>query len=99
MKKTRSEITRLLEQNRDAIREFGVRSLALFGSAARDEATDASDLDFVVEFTHKTFDGYMGLKFFLEDLLQSKVDLVIRETIKPRLRDAILSSAIHAPEL
>ena len=49
----------------DTIHGFGVSSLALFGSVARDEATSASDLDFLVEFEGSaTFDGYMDLKFF-----------------------------------
>ena len=71
----------------------------MFGSAARNEATEGSDLDFLVEFDRKTFDNYMGLKEFLESLFGCRVDLVIRSAVKPRLREAILSSEIHAPGL
>ena len=90
---------RLLRENREAIRTFGVRSLALFGSAARDEATESSDLDFLVEFETKTFDAYMDLKAFLEELFDCRVDLVLRDALKSRLRDPILRSAVHVPGL
>ena len=79
----------LLARNRDRIRSFGVRSLALFGSAVRNEATPESDLDFLVEFDRKTF----------EDLLGRQVDLVLRDAVKPRLREPILAEAVHAPGL
>ena len=73
---------------------FGVRDLAVFGSVARGEASDASDLDVLVDFAGPaTFDGYMGLKLFLEDSLGVKVDLVTRAALKPRLRERIESEA------
>lgn len=93
------EILRLLEQNAPAIRRYGVRSLGLFGSGARGTARQGSDLDFVVEFHTKSFDAYMDLKAFLESLFECRVDLVLRDAIKPRLREAILSEAVHAPGL
>ena len=93
------EILRLLEQNAPMIRQYGVRSLGLFGSAARGTAREDSDLDFVVEFEAKSFDAYMDLKAFLERLLGCRVDLVLRGTIKPRLRETILNEALHAPGL
>jgi predicted nucleotidyltransferase len=99
MMRTRDEVLQLLARNRDRIRSLGVRSLALFGSAVRNEATEASDLDFLVEFDHKTFDNYMDLKFFLEELLDRPVDLVLRDAVKPRLREPILSEAVHAAGL
>lgn len=99
MTRSRDGILRVVAENRDLIRDFGVRSLALFGSAARDEATDVSDLDFLVEFEQKTFDNYMGLKELLEDMFGCHVDLVLRSALKPRLREPILSSAVHAPGL
>jgi uncharacterized protein len=95
----REEILKILGQNREAIRGFGVRGLALFGSAARGEVGPASDLDFVVDFEKKSFDSYMDLKAFLEHLFGRKVDLVVSEAIKPRLRSIILSEAVHAPGL
>jgi predicted nucleotidyltransferase len=96
---TTSEILRTLEQNAPAIRRHGARSLGLFGSRARGTAAEESDLDFVVEFDTKSFDAYMNLKAFLEQLLGGRVDLVLKDTIKPQLRERILSEALHAPGL
>ena len=96
---SRDEILNRIGANHSAIARFGVRELALFGSSARDEAGEESDLDFVVAFEEKTFDAYMGLKDFLEELLACPVDLVIKDAIKPRLREAILSEAVHAEGL
>ncbi len=99
MKRSREEILALLEENRDKIRQFGVTRLGLFGSSAREEASEHSDLDFVVEFERPSFDAYMELKFFLEDLFQCSVDLVLAKAIKPRLRASILEEAVYASGL
>ena len=99
MPRSAEEILKIVEQNAEAIRRYGVRSLALFGSGARGTAGHASDLDFVVEFEKKSFDAYMDLKTFLEALFGCRVDLVLADTIKPRLRAAILSEAVRAPGL
>lgn len=96
MKVTRDEILKRLEENRETIRGFGVRRLGIFGSYARGEQKEASDLDFLVEFESATFDNYFDLKFFLEDLFERSVDLVIADTIKPRIRSAILGETIYA---
>ncbi len=95
----REEVLRALERNREAIRQYGVRRLGLFGSCARGEAEETSDLDFVEEVERKSFDAYMDLKAFLEGLFGCPVDLVLSETIKPRLRQRILKETVHAPGL
>ena len=89
----------VLQENREAIKQFGVKGLGLFGSCIRRENKVTSDLDFVVEFEKKSFDGYMDLKAFLEGLFDCKVDLVLADAIKPRLRQSILEQAVHAPGL
>ena len=99
MRKSRDEILKVLQEHRDEIRDYRVRRLGLFGSAARGEATETSDLDFVVEFEKKTFDAYMDLKAYLEELFGCRVDLVLAEVIKPGLREAILKETVHAPGL
>ncbi len=71
---------------------FSVNSLGLFGSYARDEANDNSDIDILVTFNEPTFDHYMDLKFYLEDLLEKPVDVVMEKTIKPRLYNSILQN-------
>jgi len=92
-----TEIIQLLRQHRDELRKrFGVKSLAVFGSVARGEAGPKSDVDILVEFEGRaTFDRYMGLKFFLEDLLGRRVDLVTRKALKPRMRPFVEREAIY----
>ncbi len=83
---TRDEAVRLIREHRDELERFGVRSLSLFGSVARDEAGEASDVDVLADLgPEPTFDGYMGLKFFLEDLLGTHVDVVTPGGLHPRI--------------
>ncbi len=95
----RDEILKKLEEHRETIRGLGVRRLGIFGSYARGEQTEASDMDFLVEFERKTFDNYMDLKFLLEDLFGCSVDLVIADAVKPRLRKPIFEETVYAPGL
>jgi len=85
------EILYAIRPNLPMLRErFGVTSIGLFGSWARGEASAASDVDVLVDFERPSFDAYMDLKFYLEDLLRRRVDLVLRRALKPLLRDRIL---------
>ncbi|MEM9275410.1 MAG: nucleotidyltransferase family protein [Cyanobacteria bacterium P01_F01_bin.143] len=82
-------LTKLQEQ-------YQVKTLGIFGSYARGEATDNSDLDLLVEFQGDlTFDNYMDLKFFLEDLFNKKIDLVIRDDIKAQIREKVLEKTVY----
>ena len=88
-----------IRQNLRTIREcYGVARIGIFGSVARNEETLASDIDILVEFRggEETFDHFMDLKFYLEDLLGRKTDLVIADTLKSRIRDAILGEVVYA---
>jgi len=78
-----------------------VKRIGLFGSYVRGEERKKSDIDILVEFEKgkKTFDNYMGLALFLEDLLSLKVDLVIRENIKTLLKPYILKKVEYAKGL
>jgi uncharacterized protein len=93
---TCDDILRTVDANRVRLSALGVVDLALFGSHARGDATPQSDVDFVVELSEKSFDRYMDLKDFLQELLGRKVDLVLKSAIKPRLRERILSEAVRA---
>ncbi|MEQ1893836.1 MAG: nucleotidyltransferase family protein [Planctomycetota bacterium] len=93
---TRDIILRLLAERRSELRELGARRLGLFGSFARDEGREDSDVDLLVDLDHHGFDRYMDLKLFLEDLLGRRVDLVLSDRIKPALRERILASVIDA---
>ncbi|CAI8922579.1 nucleotidyltransferase family protein [Methylocaldum szegediense] len=67
--KREQALSLLREHREDMQRRFGVKHLALFGSTARDEAREDSDVDVLVDFeTAPTFDGYMGLLSYLEQL-------------------------------
>jgi hypothetical protein len=85
----REQVVGLLEQRVAEIRRrFDVTELALFGSAARDQLRPESDIDVLVHFhLPATFAQYMGLKFYLEELLGRSVDLVtakgLRKEFKP----------------
>jgi len=87
-----------LEENTATIKKFGVKRIGLFGSYLRKEQKPTSDIDILVEFEKGkvTFDNYMDLKFFLEDLFKCKVDLVMKDAIKPDLKPYIMGSVKYA---
>jgi len=69
---------------------FSVKALSVFGSAARGELADGSDVDILVVFNQKaTLDLFMDLKFYLEELLGTGVDLVTDKALRPQVRQAI----------
>ncbi len=77
-------------------RRYGVKSLAVFGSAARDTMSATSDIDVLVEFdTPPSFDRYFDLKFFLEELIERPVDLVTRGGLRDELRARVEAEAIN----
>ena len=80
-----------IEQSMGDIRErFPVKKLAIFGSFARGQGAAQSDLDVLVVFQQKaTFDLFMDLKFYLEELLGIKVDLVTDKALRPQVRQAV----------
>ena len=96
---TENEILSRLSLETEQLRRFGVRKLALFGSVARGEGRPTSDLDFLVEFERKTFRNYFGLLRFLERTFDRRVDLVLREALKPALCDSVLGEALEVPGL
>ena len=79
------------------VEKFGVIEIAIFGSYARGEQREDSDVDLIVDFKEgwKTFDNYMNLKFYLEELFGKKVDLVIKSAINPRIKPFIIEEAIY----
>jgi len=80
--------------------KHGVKSVAIFGSTARNEARDDSDVDILVEFEPGASIGlfeFVRVQFFLEDALDRKVDLVTRGGLVPQLKERILEEAVFAP--
>lgn len=82
----REDVSSILAEHQNKLAGFHVESLFLFGSFARDDAGPDSDVDVLVHFTGPpTFDNYMDLKFFLEELFQRKVDLVTKNGLRDEL--------------
>jgi hypothetical protein len=94
--KARDEILAKLQGNRLELRALGAMRLGIFGSIARGEERPDSDLDVLVELDQRTFDRYMDLKLYLQDLLGRSIDLVLADRIRPELKDQILSELIDA---
>lgn len=84
----RDQIVRTLSAHRHELAQrFGVKQLSLFGSAARDQLREDSDVDVLVEFEgDATYDGYFKLQDYLQVLLGRSVDLVTERGLKPRAR-------------
>jgi len=91
-------IMRSIQDNLSEIKRYGIRRIGVFGSFVRSSQNEKSDIDVLVEFYpgRKSFDNYMDLKFFLEKLLRRKVDLVIKDAVKPRIRTYILGEVLYA---
>lgn len=96
--RTKEDVFTLLRQNGEQLRRFGVGRVSVFGSFARGEPNDDSDVDILVEFEadRKSFDNFLALAEFLEGLFGRKVDLLTPESLNPRFGHHILSEAEHA---
>ncbi|HMO58079.1 MAG TPA: nucleotidyltransferase family protein [Roseiflexaceae bacterium] len=90
--RTKEHILALLREQRATLRRFGVRRCGIFGSFVHNDSHDQSDVDILVEFEpgQKTFDHFMQLAFFLEDLFGRKVDLLTTESLSPYIGPHIL---------
>lgn len=88
----KQQIFKRLREHRAELRQFGVKRCGLFGSFRRGRQTNESDVDLLVEFEsgQKSFDNFMRLAFFLEDLLERKVDLITPESLSPHIGPKIL---------
>lgn len=96
MVEDREAILNLLRMHRSELTQMGVRSIALFGSAARDKLMADSDIDLLADLIPPyTFDRYVQVKFYLEDLFNRPVDLIMKETLKPRVRPYVEKEAIY----
>lgn len=78
---------KILKANEKEVkRKFSVRKIGIFGSYARGEEKETSDVDVLVEFEEPTFRNFMGLVFFLEELFDREVDLVTVKGLSPYIR-------------
>jgi predicted nucleotidyltransferase len=86
----------LLKRHQAELHQRGVKSLAVFGSLARGEATPASDMDVLVEFDRPVgLFEFIRLKLYLEELTGRQVDLVTPDALRPAMRADILREAVH----
>ena len=86
-------VFRTIESNKPALSAFGIDKLGLFGSFARNQQTENSDIDILVEFTQgkKNADSFLDLAFFLETILHKKVDLLTPEALTPGMKSRIMN--------
>lgn len=95
---TTEQIFNTLNEHREVLKKYDVKKIGLFGSYAKSEQKENSDIDFLVEFNQGAFgkdfkgyfDCYMDLLFFLENVFKKKVDLLTVEEISPYMRSNIL---------
>lgn len=97
---TKEEIISILQQQKDLLRsKFYVKNIGIFGSFARNEANENSDIDFLVEFEEGNLDYYLirrNLNDFLTSEFKRKVDIAILKAIKPFYKGLILNEAVYA---
>ena len=93
----RDEVLNVLRAHKAILSQrFGVTEFALFGSTARDQATDVSDVDILVRFNGPTTSkAYFGVQFYLEDLLGRPVDLVTDKALRAELRPYVERESVN----
>ena len=96
MKITMKKLKAAVNKNEGELRGLGVKSLSVFGSVVRGETKKSSDIDLLVEFERPVgMFQFLELKYFLEGLLKTKVDLATQNALHPMLRDKILKEAVR----
>ncbi len=92
------EIKSIIEMHASEIKKtFSVKEIGLFGSYVKGAERPESDVDILVVFEkgHKDFFNYMRLKYYIEGLIGKRVDLVIKEAVKPRLQEKIFKEVVY----
>jgi hypothetical protein len=99
MVSTKDDILRTLRESETQLRVLGVAKMGLFGSFVRGHQRPDSDVDLLVEFVQgmKSFDRFMELSFFLEEILQRPVELVTIESLSPHIGPRILKEVEYVP--
>ena len=94
----RESAINLLKANLENILKYGVKTIGIFGSIARNEAKESSDLDVLVEYKEGSLnlDSYMDLKYYLEELFNCPVYLVTISSIKPYLKEKVMREVVYA---
>src|SRR5436853_1608702 len=95
----RDDALAILSAHRDKLTKLGVKSIAIFGSVARDEARPESDVDVLIEVDRSKPFGLLALirvNHYLEDIFAAKVDVGEFDTLRPRMREQVMKEMIHA---
>lgn len=87
---TKEKIKKILLKNKEILKKYKVKSIALFGSYVRNEQAEDSDIDFLVEFEQDTYKNFINLIFTLEDLLKKEVTVVSTQDLSPYIRPYVL---------
>ncbi len=89
---TQGQLISIIQANKDNIRAFGVKKLGIFGSFSRGQQNSESDIDLLVEFEpkQKTYDSFIHLVFYLEEIFGRKVELITTESLSPYIGPHIL---------
>lgn len=95
---SKEDILLLIKAHKKTLEQkYGILSIGLFGSYARGENNQNSDIDFFVELKNQSFSDYAGLEIYLEELFQQKVQVVIKyNRIRPRFLNNIQKDLIYA---
>jgi len=95
--KTKKEIKYILKKNKPFLKKkFKVDEIGIFGSFARGDESKGSDVDILVRFSDSIGWEFIDLKEYLEQILGLEVDLVTIKSLKPQLKDIILSEVVYA---
>jgi predicted nucleotidyltransferase len=96
---TKEHILSLIQEHQSQIRNLGIKRLGLFGSFVRHQQDSDSDIDVLVEFESgcKTFDNFMQVALFLEELFSRRVELVTPEALSPYIGPHILREVEYVP--
>ena len=92
----KQQIISKLKSEADTLSELSVNQIGVFGSVSRGESHENSDIDFLVALDELTYDNYATLKIYLEDWFNSSIDLVLKDDLRPELRDSILAEVVYA---
>jgi len=97
MRSTRQDVLSSLKNlKREVARDYSVKTIGVFGSVARSEETEQSDIDLLVEFSRPVgFVTFMRLEHFLSERLGVRVDLVTSDSLKPVIRQDVLAEVIY----
>ena len=89
------KVVEVLKKHKNLIVEkYAVKKIGVFGSYARNEQTKHSDIDILVEFKNPTFDNFMNLVFYLEDLYEKEIDLITLKSLSPYIAPYVVKEVI-----